>query len=74
MFERRLKVFLGILSAVVLLILGRAPQFQVAQGAKWTQEANDSLKKVAWLETSRGSIVDRMGRELRGIGRVPMPA
>ncbi len=64
MFERRLKIFLGILSAMVLLLLGRAAQLQVAQGEEWRKEANDTLKKVSYVETSRGSIFDRTGREL----------
>ena len=41
MFERRLKIFLGILSAVVVMLLLRAAQLQVAQGEelflrRWT--------------------------------------
>ena len=64
MFERRLKIFLGILSAVVVLLLGRAAQLQVAQGEMWRKEAADSLKKITYIESSRGSILDRTGREL----------
>jgi cell division protein FtsI/penicillin-binding protein 2 len=64
MFERRLKIFLGILSTVVVVLLGRAAQLQVAQGEMWRKEANDTLKKVSYVETSRGSILDRTGREL----------
>jgi penicillin-binding protein 2 len=64
MFERRLKVFLGILSAVVVLLLGRAAQLQVAQADEWRKEANNTLKKTVPIETSRGSILDRTGREL----------
>ena len=66
MFERRLKVFLGILSAVVILLLGRAAQLQVAQAEDWRKAANDTLKKTSHIETSRGSILDRNGRPLAG--------
>jgi penicillin-binding protein 2 len=66
MFERRLKVFLGILSAVVILLLGRAAQLQVAEADDWRKAANETLKKTTWIETSRGSILDRNGRELAG--------
>jgi len=61
MFERRLKIVLGILSAVVLLLIGRAAQLQVAQGEYWHKEANDALTKVTYTETNRGKIEDRTG-------------
>ena len=61
MFERRLKVVLGILAAVIVMLLGRAAQLQVAQGEYWHKQANDALTKVSWAETNRGKIEDRMG-------------
>lgn len=64
MFERRLKIFLGVLSAVVVLLLGRAAQLQVLHAEDWRREANDTLKKVAYVESTRGTILDRTGKEL----------
>src|SRR5579863_188016 len=64
MFERRLKIFLGILSAVVILLLGRAAQLQVAQGEQWRKEAGATLQHTTQIQTNRGSILDRDGKKL----------
>ena len=64
MFERRLKIFLLILGLAVGGLLVRAAQLQIVQRDYWKKEASDELKKVKYLETDRGAIVDRKGREL----------
>jgi len=64
MFERRLKVVLVILSAVVVVLLCRAAQLQVLQREYWRQQAADALKKVRYTETIRGAILDRKGNVL----------
>lgn len=64
MFERRLKIILGILSAFVVLLLLRAAQLQVAQGEQWRQEASATLQHTSYTETNRGSILDRNGNIL----------
>lgn len=64
MFERRLKIFLLILGLAVGGLLVRAAQLQIVQRDYWKREASDELKKVHYLETDRGAIVDCKGREL----------
>lgn len=64
MFERRLKIFLLILGIAVGGLLLRAAQLQIVQRDYWRREASDELKKVKYLDTDRGAIVDRKGREL----------
>ena len=64
MFERRLKIFLGMLLAVTIVLVLRAVQLQVFNRAHWDAEAKESLKKTRPLETTRGSILDARGRVL----------
>ena len=64
MFERRLKIILGLLSVVVIVLLGRAAQLQVAQGDQWRKEASAALQRTTPIETTRGSILDRNGQKL----------
>jgi penicillin-binding protein 2 len=64
MFERRLKIFLLILSCMIGLLLFRSAQLQLIQRDYWRREASDALKKVRYLDTDRGAIVDRKGHEL----------
>ena len=64
MFERRLKIFLLILAACVAGLLFRAAQLQMIQREYWREEASAALKKVRFLDTDRGPIKDRKGRDL----------
>lgn len=64
MFERRLKIFLLILGLAVGGLLVRAAQLQIVERDYWKKQASEELKKVKYLETDRGAIVDRKGREL----------
>jgi penicillin-binding protein 2 len=64
MFERRLKIYLLILAAGVGGLLFRAAQLQFFQRDYWRREAAETLKKVRWLDTDRGPILDIKGREL----------
>ena len=64
MFERRLKIFLFGLSAGVLVLMFRCLQLQMVQRKYWSKEAADALKKVEYIETTRGTIRDCRGREL----------
>lgn len=64
MFERRLKVVLGILSAVVVALLFRAAQLQVLQREYWRGQAASALQKVRYTDTIRGPILDRKGNVL----------
>jgi len=53
-----LEVVLGL---VVLLIVGRAAQLQVLQGARWSQEADRERRANVRLPARRGAILDRNG-------------
>ncbi|HEY2589161.1 MAG TPA: hypothetical protein VGI81_25685 [Tepidisphaeraceae bacterium] len=64
MFERRLKIYLLIMAAGVCGLLCRAAQLQFFQRDYWRREAADTLKKVRYLDTDRGPILDCKGREL----------
>ena len=62
MFERRLKVFLGVLLVVTLALVLRAAQVQVIQREEWQREAADTMKRTSFIDTTRGAIRDRKGR------------
>ena len=62
MFERRLKVFLGILVAVTVVVALRAAHLQVVNGSRFREEAARSMARVTLVETVRGRILDRKGR------------
>lgn len=58
MFTRRLKIFLTIIFSLTLLLLGRAAQLQIVYGSRFRNQAVDSMKHVAYGETTRGKILD----------------
>ena len=62
MFERRLKILLGILAAFTLMLLLRAGWLQVVQGAEYQKRAVDTGRRSSYLETFRGRILDYKGR------------
>ncbi len=62
MFERRLKILLGLLAGFTLLLLLRAGWLQVVQGAQWQKRAAESARRTAYLESFRGAIRDFQGR------------
>src|SRR5205823_3351602 len=64
MFERRLKIFLGILLGFMSVLLLRAVHLQVFTRNQWLKEAEDFNKKTAYVETTRGRILDHTGREI----------
>jgi penicillin-binding protein 2 len=64
MFERRLKVVLLLLVATSVLLGVRALQLQVWGSTQWDLEAAESMKRARTIETIRGSILDRRGREV----------
>src|SRR5215469_14730670 len=64
MFERRLKIFLGILLSVITVLLLRAIHLQVFTKRDWLKEAEDFNKKPAYVETTRGKILDHNGCEI----------
>ena len=62
MFERRLKIFLGILFVFTLVLVARAFQVQVVQRQMWRQKAEAYMRRPQLLETTRGRIVDFRAR------------
>src|SRR4051794_8894540 len=64
MFERRLKIFLGLLCAVTFVLVARAAQLQVVQKDRWRKAAAETRKRSQLVETVRGSILDYQGRVL----------
>jgi penicillin-binding protein 2 len=64
MFERRLKMILWSLGMALAALVARAGQIQVVQRAHWTSEATDLLTQHKYIETTRGRILDCLGRVL----------
>lgn len=61
MFERRLKIFLGILCGMTFVLMLRAAQVQVLETDQWRKAAADSMTRSSLIETVRGSILDVNG-------------
>jgi penicillin-binding protein 2 len=63
-YKRRLKIFLGIVAALLLALTLRLAQLQLARGAQYRREAEEALRSTRLLPAARGSIFDRTGRVL----------
>jgi cell division protein FtsI/penicillin-binding protein 2 len=64
-FERRLKVLLGVLGLVMLVILVRLVELQLVHGSYYRQQAaRNLLRDPVTLPFVRGSILDRKGERL----------
>lgn len=61
MFERRLKVFLGVLLLVTVTLVLRAAQVQVLEHKDWQEQAARMATRAEQIETMRGAIRDRNG-------------
>ena len=62
---RRSFFFVGcLLAALLLLLVGRAGQLQIAEGASYAKEANDNQLEQKVIVADRGIIVDRNGTPL----------
>jgi cell division protein FtsI/penicillin-binding protein 2 len=64
MFERRLKVLLIVLLVASAGLAIRAAQIQIFQHDHWRTQAAELMKRDEFIETARGAIFDRNGREL----------
>jgi penicillin-binding protein 2 len=64
MFERRAKVFLGILIGLTVMLIVRALQVQVFSRAHWRDLADRALQKDDLIPTTRGRIRDIRGFEI----------
>src|SRR5438067_958624 len=61
MFERRLKILLGLVLVLAAVQLLRSAQLQLVQKGGWQKEAEKLMSGTTSIETSRGRIVDRKG-------------
>ncbi len=64
MYKQRIKVFLGLLAAAFLLLVGKLVQLQVIEGKQYRHKAEEAMRKVNILPVMRGKITDRKGRIL----------
>jgi cell division protein FtsI/penicillin-binding protein 2 len=64
MFERRLKVLLIFLLVASAGLAIRAAQIQIFQHDHWRTQAAELMKRDEFIETARGAILDRNGRQL----------
>lgn len=64
MYKQRIKVFLGLVAAVFLLLVGKLVQLQVIEGKQYRLKAEEAMRKVNILPVMRGKITDRKGRTL----------
>jgi len=64
MYKQRIKVFLGLLAAVFLLLVGKLVQLQVIEGGQYRNKAEEAMRKVTILPVMRGKITDRNGHTL----------
>src|SRR5687768_12696577 len=62
MFERRLKILLGIILGFTLVLIFRAGWLQVVRAEEYRQKAADAGKRISAIETVRGAIKDYRGR------------
>jgi penicillin-binding protein 2 len=62
MFERRLKIFLAVVTLVAFVLVVRAAQVQVVERRQWQDRAAETMKRSQLVETFRGRIVDCRGR------------
>src|SRR5258706_4986943 len=62
MFERRIKILLGVLAGFPLMLLMRAGWLQIVQGADYDRKAAESDRRPSYLESLRGRILDVKGR------------
>jgi penicillin-binding protein 2 len=58
MFERRLKILLGLILCVTCVLVFRAGWLQVVRAEEYRQKAADAGKRVSPIETIRGPIKD----------------
>lgn len=61
MFERRLKILLFILLVACGALAIRAAQIQLLQHDLWRRQATEIMKRAEFIETTRGTILDRNG-------------
>ena len=61
---RNLKIFCLLLLALLAVLAGRLAWLQIIDGKLWSDRAREQLQETRSLQTPRGSIYDRNGKEL----------
>ena len=61
---RNLKIFCLLLLALLAVLTGRLAWLQIIDGKLWSDRAREQLQETRSLQTPRGSIYDRNGKEL----------
>lgn len=61
---RNFKVFCLLLLAALVVLAGRLGWIQLVEGKLWSERAREQLQESRSLQTPRGSIYDRGGKEL----------
>ncbi|HUU22107.1 MAG TPA: penicillin-binding transpeptidase domain-containing protein [Phycisphaerae bacterium] len=64
MYERRLKIFLAMVAAGMVILLARLVHLQILKADEYRQRARDSLLQDEPLPTARGQVLDRNNRVL----------
>lgn len=64
MFNKRLFIFMLLVSCGAAAVVVRLAQMQLVNGGRYARQAEESLKITRWLATHRGKILDRRGRIL----------
>ncbi len=62
--QRRIALFLVMLLAMVVILIGRIGWVQFIDGARMTEKVTNQVKDNMVLQSPRGAIYDRNGREL----------
>lgn len=58
---RTLRVFFSCLAALLIIVIGRAAQVQIARNAYYLRQAEGNRSRVVWLPAERGVVYDRNG-------------
>ncbi len=61
---RNLKIFCLLLLLLLVVLTGRLAWLQIIDGKLWSDRAREQLQETRSLQTPRGSIYDRNGKEL----------
>ena len=64
MYKRRIIVFLVIVGAVMVSLVGRLAYLQFVEAETYLKDAEQYLRKVEMMSPMRGRILDRRGRIL----------
>jgi penicillin-binding protein 2 len=64
MFHRRVALLLGLCAVAFAVLVVQMGRLTLVQGAELRAEAEKRLRRVEWMPTSRGRVVDRKGRVL----------